>query len=1000
MASPGVGNATSSNEQYGLRPLISDLAMRIEDYGSNEDHSTLYLLQDLAELVTQESLDETGRQQAAEILLTLEGLIPSKFVTPKTRDSFTLAGDQLADPSFKLDTPESLNRLGSVRLFGLEPELSPKSIDPGWVTPLEHGGLLLIDGEQSILFGASPVAVTDVMRLGASASMVVIDEGTLMDWIRLHNLGEGEFAMYYLFFFKSGMTEAATYLTTERVAPHLDMILRTSYEGPQWGFKNADLAPEYPQGEDTPGFPNMEGELAHFGGISIDKMRKVVTFQNGVFQSGDIRIVNLGDSTYRVFKEEAYLGDIDLKTMSQPVVSRSADLAMLQDPRFQAVRQRVLFDGESMLIPISSSHGTDPTEGTSGHAIFNDGRGILVDPPADILDFLAANQIPASAIDGVILTHVHADHDQGALQVFQANGAARLYTTRSIRRMFVDKLEALSLGRFGRESIKSLWEARDLTLLQPTEINGLTFHFYHTLHAIPAIGFNILDSNGRAVVSYSGDTLNDPRVVYKLLDPVKEGASPVISSLERAIHITELPLSALRNAGGVAIHEAGGGIIHTSTVVLEAAQRVYNPANGGGRLLAYHLSAADAARSGLEKWGSGFSHAIELRDTIPSTRRTSRENILRALQGESLFYKDDIDIEMLERLAGIGRVELIPTGHTFITEGTMGKRMYLMLDGDVDVRVDGVGIVKRTKGWIGEGALLGKPRNASAIAKRPTLVYVVDADEHHDVLEESGLKKAFDNLTERRTEGFAPLSRSPLMEGAHGDVIDGLLQIARKEPYRSGQRIIEQGVKDRSIFFILSGDAYVNRNGTNVNLRSKRDFVGEMAYVTGEPRNANVIAAGDVEGFWFDEGSLDHLAARVPNVKLRFMALAAERQGKNESVDAARLGEHEALLRHQLKDGKFGERPFSISFDSDEFDRQLREAVGEEDYEMMKTDGQWKEFVNVVARATEGRPLTFTALRSIGRHTVHRRGYGGEIRAIGEGATPYNFLGKRGTPFK
>jgi ribonuclease BN (tRNA processing enzyme) len=62
---------------------------------------------------------------------------------------------------------------------------------------------------------------------------------------------------------------------------------------------------------------------------------------------------------------------------------------------------------------LGSSHGFDPHGDTSGYIIWVNGRGIMVDPPPFMTYKLQQQGIPGSFIEGVIISHCHADHDAG-----------------------------------------------------------------------------------------------------------------------------------------------------------------------------------------------------------------------------------------------------------------------------------------------------------------------------------------------------------------------------------------------------------------------------------------------------------------------------------------------------------------------------------------------------------------------------------------------------------
>jgi glyoxylase-like metal-dependent hydrolase (beta-lactamase superfamily II) len=65
---------------------------------------------------------------------------------------------------------------------------------------------------------------------------------------------------------------------------------------------------------------------------------------------------------------------------------------------------------------LGNSHGFDPKGKTSGYVLWINHRGIMIDPPPFSSSILIANNIPPLMIDGVIVSHCHADHDAGTFQ--------------------------------------------------------------------------------------------------------------------------------------------------------------------------------------------------------------------------------------------------------------------------------------------------------------------------------------------------------------------------------------------------------------------------------------------------------------------------------------------------------------------------------------------------------------------------------------------------------
>jgi CRP-like cAMP-binding protein len=81
----------------------------------------------------------------------------------------------------------------------------------------------------------------------------------------------------------------------------------------------------------------------------------------------------------------------------------------------------------------------------------------------------------------------------------------------------------------------------------------------------------------------------------------------------------------------------------------------------------------------------------------------------------------------------------LPEGTTLITEGKQGHEFFLLLDGEVDVRMKGRKVKSLANGaWFGEMALVSSlPRNATVTALSPVRVLVVHEQAFRRLLRDS-----------------------------------------------------------------------------------------------------------------------------------------------------------------------------------------------------------------------------------------------------------------------
>jgi serine phosphatase RsbU (regulator of sigma subunit) len=109
--------------------------------------------------------------------------------------------------------------------------------------------------------------------------------------------------------------------------------------------------------------------------------------------------------------------------------------------------------------------------------------------------------------------------------------------------------------------------------------------------------------------------------------------------------------------------------------------------------------------------------------------------IISMLKRAPLFH--DVPDEALEQLASSSEVVLYTPGESLIEQDEPGDALYLVIDGTVSIRRDGLEITQRGAGeCIGEMALIDDaPRSASVVAVRHTRAVRITRDEFWNMME-------------------------------------------------------------------------------------------------------------------------------------------------------------------------------------------------------------------------------------------------------------------------
>ncbi len=123
--------------------------------------------------------------------------------------------------------------------------------------------------------------------------------------------------------------------------------------------------------------------------------------------------------------------------------------------------------------------------------------------------------------------------------------------------------------------------------------------------------------------------------------------------------------------------------------------------------------------------------------------------------------------------------------------------------------------------------------------------------------------------------------RVPLFAGLSPADLKQVAAVANEEVFADGELIAQQGEQGDVMFVIVTGEVRVcieiDGRETEVARRKRGDFVGELAVVNREPRNATLIASGDVRTLCIDNKSFEGLVRERPEVSLVIIQVLSKR---------------------------------------------------------------------------------------------------------------------------
>jgi hypothetical protein len=368
---------------------------------------------------------------------------------------------------------------------------------------LTEGSFLFCSPQGNVLLGCPP----EILKRILVASLPMPDTVVVPEKLHHHYSSQAslEFPLYHFLFVQRGLERKRQFqvLAYPRQCDGLAEMLRVTVFGPT----EAEMAKTgTPPGLARELFQETDHlALKKAGGGGSYVIREMINFipietgqRKTVYPSRqllpDLALERKGPASFRVtYGEEAY--DIDL-TVTQE-----------QEPNY-AIHQTP-FDaspGRFTLQVIGRSNGFDPRDPANGYVINIGGKIVLWDCPAYLHQHLKRMKIDPRRIDAFVLSHVHEDHIDVAESL--RDPPHELYATPEVYYSLLIKLAAVYSCSLEEAKKFHRWHPIDIT--KTMDLFGAKVEFFHSVHAIPAIGCRLEFNPGgkRGLLHLSGDHLS------------------------------------------------------------------------------------------------------------------------------------------------------------------------------------------------------------------------------------------------------------------------------------------------------------------------------------------------------------------------------------------------------------------------------------------------------------------------------------------------------------
>ncbi len=701
--------------------------------------------------------------------------------------------------------------------------MSTDTIPPtarGQARELPRGGYYVPTTAGPVQFGLPPESVKDVMALSLDVPVMYVLPDQLFDRRRGLSAAEFEFPAYYNFFLLK--RRARICVASMDVEARVRSIFQETLFGPKLPPHPREFAPGVP----ADARPDFHRESEYFRSVpgrqrlEVDDLVEFVHAQEGVVVVNEhVRIESQGEK-HVVFDRGNVVAQIprDISLPPRDQSARSISDVPFQPPVF----------GVTVL---GASHGFDPRGKTTGFLLWMGGRALLVDPPTDATEYLNAQGVAPKMIDGVILTHCHADHDAGTFQKLLEEGQVSLYTTPHILGSFLRKYAALS--GLSEDVLRRTFVFNPVRIGVPVHLRGGELWFRYTLHSIPALGVEAF-YGGRSV-AISGDTLYEPGRIKEMYDAGVLGRTRYEE------------LSQFRGHHSVYLHEAGIPPLHTP---VEALAKL--PAEVKKRIQLVHIASKDVPQ------GTGLAAA-----------RTGLDNTIRIETGQTPAYADAISLldavamvdflrelplsrarQILQRAQRL----VLPAGEKIVAQGTRGDSFYVLVNGRVLIVRDGVTLkTYRAGDFFGETAILrDEPRLADVIAQTQVELIAIDRDDFLALVRGTSIPERLLRLARVREQGTWELfEKNSVLVSLTGSQRTQLQSCLIPEHVSVGEMLFQAGQEPSRVY--LLGDA-------RVELATRHSLDGMSQAVPLKPFGAGAVV-GDIDAVL--DGFASSMSAQV-----------------------------------------------------------------------------------------------------------------------------------------
>lgn len=289
------------------------------------------------------------------------------------------------------------------------------------------------------------------------------------------------------------------------------------------------------------------------------------------------------------------------------------------------------------------------------------------------------------------------------------------------------------------------------------------------------------------------------------------------------------------------------------------------------RYIYYDIFSGEAESQPTEMIGRSVTAMLNSKRT-----RVVRDRVKEQLLSHVPFL-ENAEEELISDLASSVVTLRYERGDVIFREGERGDTFFLVADGVARVsKEDEVIADLSVGGCLGEGALLSDDVRGATVSAQQSLTLLRLSRSSFEYLTEKypEVRANLEKLhASRKTQEIARriernlLAQTPVLQGAHSDLIGDLAAVLTHAKYEEGDEIIREGEEGDRFYLLETGSVAVSRSGIRVANLGPGGCFGEGALLSDERRTATVTAESSGRVFTLEGKDFREIVARYPDFR-------------------------------------------------------------------------------------------------------------------------------------